>query len=284
MEQTISQLDDGILADFERCAHSCSEWDGDERHSFMYTVWLKCKERFVSDGDIDRTIYFYPNIKIEHLSSASDAELNNDDDIQDEEMWEMDGQRYHLSEVQVEIINEAEDTIENDVENIPVSIVTGSSEFIHSQSVASTSGAFKNEILAEKPLNIFQTLDENRVREIKIGQRKQRRKVERACIPSSSMNIHAKKKQIDLKAEKFAEREQKKLLREKKKAEKLTKKKSFEVFDDLIDFNGTPSDSPTFTDESTACSTPTSTPIKSKRAKINRRKPRNMVIESSDSE
>lgn len=87
-----------------------------------------------------------------------------------------------------------------------------------------------------------------------------------------------------MKAEKFAEREQKKLLREKKKTEKLTKKKSFEVFDDLIDFNGTPSDSPTFTDESTACSTPTSTPIKSKCAKINRRKPRKMVIESSESE
>lgn len=313
LEQIIAQLDDGILMRFERCAENGDEWDGDDTYSFMYQFWLKCKEQRMTDDDEEKVVHVYTNINFDQVTieSESDAEqyegesddaqgeiedaqcVSDDiqggiddvhgeivdaqgetDDVRGECVWELDGQRY--------LVSDAHDQLENKaaILNFSVAEIVDLPDL---QPLAGPSGEMRNARLVKKPANIFQILENSSTRnKIKVGQRKQRARVERACIPSSSMNIRAKKRKLELKAEKAAEIERKKLLRVQKKTEKSVPKKprakSFIADDDETLSNEQ------LTDESTAESTLPTSPVKSKRSKYVHQKSSRMIIESSDSD
>lgn len=220
------------------------------------------------------------------LHAVWDLSRSSDDDAPDENVIELDGESFVISDAQVEIITEAEvpdSAAEVSEENN--AIEQSSNNFLSDlQALPGHSGEVRNDGLVKNARNVFQILEENCGRNaIKTGQRKPRARVERACIPSSSMNINARKNIIDLKAEKAAETERKKLLRERKKDEKWTSTKRTRAVKGRSSFLNDGTLSTTISDFSDE-STPPTTPEKAKRKKFNRHMPGTMRILSSDSE
>lgn len=229
---------------------------------------------------------FLEELKAQFWDISRDSD--DDENVPADNVIELDGESYTISDAQIEIVNEgvspqsfvAEALEEDDAIDTRTRYISPSD----------SCNEPKNVRLVEKTESVFQLLENSCIRKtVKIGQRKPRIRVERACIPSSSMNIDAKKKIIALKAKKEAEIKEKKLLREKKREEKLTAKKRSrcaERRNSLVDLRNTPliSTASEISDESTAESTPPTTPKKTKRIKINHQKKRILRIMSTDSE
>lgn len=100
LEQIIAGLDDGIIAEFARCATTSDEWDGDGAYAFMYNVWLKCKQ--------ETTEHWY-DVRVEQLINESDeASVDEENEFRPYEVVEMDGEDFTISDAQIEIVNEAD--------------------------------------------------------------------------------------------------------------------------------------------------------------------------------
>lgn len=276
----IAEMDVEILSQFERCAANGDEWDGDDFYGCMFQFWLRSKQEQKSTSD-DKEIHFYPNAKFEiNFESSEDESLSGEAQNNEVNVIEMDGIQYSISDVELETIGE-----------IPICV--GADEASCDQLVSN--GCIEKEAMKSDPpvissTNVFQLLEDVTVHnKIKIGQRKQRKKVERACLPSSSMNITAMKEKIELKKAKQTEIERKKMLRQRKKTEMLLVKKHKRKPATSFVVAETPSNSPSaFTDESSAQFTPSSSPVKLKRQQSRARRlkhrKRVMRVESSDSQ
>lgn len=277
MEVLIKQLDAPILNDFLRCFISGDEWDGQSEYHFMYKVWRKNKEmeKFVRDDD--RKIYIYE-------FEPSDESISNF--TPDEIVTVMAEDGFSIPDAENEIASDGEEfSIQDaDIEFID-EVATNRGADVPSQADSSKAPMIVG--LTKHLPNVSDILEENLFRkEVHGNQRKHRTRVERACVPSSSKNIDAKKKAIELKAERAAERERKKLLREQKKNERMVpKQRRVKQSNSLIaDVSSDELTSCEFTDESTSHSTPPSTPERTYRSKFPPGKKCKMVIYSSDSD
>lgn len=272
MERIISQLGDGILTEFERCAEKDSEWNGADFYGFMYQVWLKSKEQMSSNNEEDKEIDWYPHIKVAPSTSESDEEYDGNDDPLADNLLEFNSEKIRFVDAQVEIINEPD--VENRlVTEAPQQIDAKDFQTEDMQSIElSQRNSYHIQDYRTSPLSCSEIRN---VRMIKYGQHQQRGKLQESCISSASIKIGAKKKIIELKPVKTTETGRKERTRAEKLFAKIPRgkrRRSFIADDDQ---------SSHLTDDSSAESTPSKTPVKSKRSKFYRRK---FKILKSDSE
>lgn len=261
MERIISQLGDGILTKFERCAEKGGEWNGADFYGFMYQVWLKSKEQMSCNNEEDKEIDWYPHIKVAPVTS--DEEYDGNDDPLADNLLEFNSEKFRLVDAQVEIINEP------DVENLlfTEAVQQADAKEFKTEDMQSIELSQRNSYdIQDYRTSPLSCSEPRNARTIEYGQHRQRGKVQEACITSASIKTGAVKKIIELKPVNATEIGRK----ERSRAEKLFAKipcgkrcRSFIADGDQTSL---------LTDDSTAESTTPKTPVKSKRSKFYRRK------------